>query len=88
MMVALGESVLLRLGRISSKLDLQPLVRVARGSDARPLSPSAVSLEISYSSAVTRTIAKPSYPLLPSVWIAVALTRDSAESNSLKRRMP
>jgi hypothetical protein len=35
-----------------------------------------------YASAVTSASANPSYPLLPTVWIAVALTRGSAASSS------
>ena len=37
---------------------------------------------------MTSASAKPSYPLLPTVCIAVALTRGSAASTSLNRRMP
>jgi len=36
---------------------------------------------------LTNAIAKPSYPLLPTVWITVALTRGSAASSSFKRRI-
>src|SRR4051812_44384004 len=42
----------------------------------------------SYELDVTSAIANPSYPLLPTVWIAVALTRGSAATRSMKRRMP
>src|SRR5688572_13673396 len=38
--------------------------------------------------AVTSTIAKPSYPLLPTVWIAAALTRGLTASASKNRRIP
>jgi hypothetical protein len=37
---------------------------------------------------VTTASVKPSYPLVPTVWIAVALTRRSAATNSLSRRTP
>jgi hypothetical protein len=36
----------------------------------------------------TIAIAKPSHPLLPTVWIAVALKRGSLATISKKRRMP
>ncbi len=36
--------------------------------------------------AVTTAIVKPSYPLLPTVWIVVAVTRGSAPTSSRKRR--
>src|SRR4051812_13802183 len=42
----------------------------------------------SYELDVTSAMAKPSYPLLPTVWIAVALTRGSEASISAKRRTP
>ena len=41
-----------------------------------------------YASPVTIAIASPSYPLLPTVWIVVALTRRSVRSISFRRRTP
>src|SRR5215472_2897592 len=48
-----------------------------------PLQPSPLQ-----GSAVTSRMARPSWPLLPTVWIAVPLTRGSVEASSKKRRIP